>query len=59
MSLETELETLENRLYRVESKLDEVLEFVHALKSGIGNAQNAGGPMAMMARGMLPDFTQV
>jgi hypothetical protein len=39
-------------------KLDEVLEFINILKSGIGNAQNAGGPMAMMARGLLPDFSQ-
>jgi hypothetical protein len=63
MSLEADLsnsyetEYLE-RLVIIEEKLDQVLEFVTALKSGIGNAQNSGGPMAMMARGMLPDFTQ-
>jgi hypothetical protein len=49
---------LVTRMERIEAQLDEVIQFVTALKQGMGNAQNSGGPMAMMARAMLPDFSQ-
>lgn len=49
---------IHKHLQNVEKKLDEVLDFINTLKTGVGNAQNSGGPMAMMARAMLPDFTQ-